>query len=284
MNPFVPMIEFQHVRRTFGRTVAVDDLSLSVLPGEIFAFLGPNGAGKTTTIKMLVGLLHPSQGTIRVAGWDVVEHPREAAQLIGYVPDEPFLYDKLTGREFLDFIARVRGMSPRQAQERIAQQAELFQLEDFLDQLTETYSHGMKQRIVFASVLLHDPPLLVADEPMIGLDPRSVRLVKDLMRARAAEGKTVFISTHTLALAEEIADRIGIIHRGRLIFVGSLAQMHQQGLMQDKNLEEFFLELTNTQLQSQSSTDTFTPADSLPTSTPAIPEALPPSQHRSASA
>lgn len=247
MNQFAPMIEFQHVRRTFGQTVAVDDLSLTIWPGEVFAFLGPNGAGKTTTIKMLVGLLQPTQGVIRVAGWDLRQHPRQAAQMIGYVPDEPFLYDKLTGREFLEFIARIRGMSTQEARARIAQQAELFELADFLDHLSETYSHGMKQRVVFASVLLHDPPILVADEPMVGLDPKSVRLVKDLMRARAADGKTVFISTHTLALAEEIADRIGIIHHGRLIFVGSLAQMHQQGLMEEKNLEEFFLELTHGQ-------------------------------------
>ena len=241
------MIELTHVRRTFGQTVAVEDLSLAIPPGEIFAFLGPNGAGKTTTIKMLVGLLQPSQGSLRVAGWDVVKHPQQVAQQIGYVPDEPFLYDKLTGREFLEFIAQVRGMDPKQAQDRIAYQAELFQLHGFLDQLTDTYSHGMKQRVVFASVLLHDPPLLVADEPMVGLDPKSVRLVKDLMRARAAQGKTVFISTHTLTLAEEIADRIGILHRGQLLFVGSLAQMRQQGLMQDKSLEEFFLELTDGQ-------------------------------------
>ncbi len=273
MNSCIPMVEFSHVRRTFGRTVAVDDLSLALYRGEVFAFLGPNGAGKTTTIKMLVGLLQPSQGTIRVAGYDVVQHPRQAAQLIGYVPDEPFLYDKLTGREFLEFIARIRGMSPQQIQARIAQQAELFELADFLNQLTETYSHGMKQRMVFASVLLHDPPLLVADEPMVGLDPKSVRLVKDLMRTRAAEGKTVFISTHTLALAEEIADRIGVIHRGRLIFVGSLSQMHQQGLMQDKNLEDFFLELTNGQEQSSGSKIAFQPAASVPTD-PAAPSEL----------
>jgi len=241
------MVEFSHVRRCFGQTTAVDDLSLAIQRGEVFAFLGPNGAGKTTTIKMMVGLLHPSQGAIQVGGWDVVRHPRQAAQQIGYVPDEPFLYDKLTGREFLEFVARIRGMSAEETQQRIARQAEVFELTDFLDRLTETYSHGMKQRVVFASVLLHDPPLLVADEPMVGLDPKSVRLVKDLMRAHAAQGKTVFISTHTLALAEEIADRIGIIHRGRLIFVGSLAQMHQEGLMQDKNLEEFFLQLTDGQ-------------------------------------
>lgn len=239
-----PMIEFSHVRRTFGQTVAVDDLCLTIHRGEVFAFLGPNGAGKTTTIKLLVGLLRPSQGTIRVAGWDVVRHPREASQLIGYVPDEPFLYDKLTGREFLDFIARVRGMDRQLAQTQIAHQAELFEMTDFLDQLTETYSHGMKQRVVFASVLLHDPPLLVADEPMVGLDPKSVRLVKNLMRSRAATGKTIFLSTHTLALAEEIADRIAILHRGRLVFVGSMDQMREQGLVQEKSLEEFFLELT----------------------------------------
>lgn len=238
------MIEFSHVTRKYGAKVAVEDLSLSVAAGELFAFLGPNGAGKTTTIKMLVGLLRPTDGTVRVGGHDVTKSPREATRLLGYVPDEPFLYDKLTGRELLDFIARMRGMSRDGAAREIARQSEQFELDGFLDDLTETYSHGMRQRLVFASVLLHDPPVLVVDEPMVGLDPRSVRMVKDLLQARAAAGKSVFMSTHTLALAEEIAGRIGIVNRGRLEYLGTLDQMRLELSARQKSLEQLFLELT----------------------------------------
>ena len=238
------MIEFDNVTRKYGEKVAVAGLDLSVPAGELFAFLGPNGAGKTTTIKMLVGLLHPSSGTVRVGGHDLVGQTRQATRLIGYVPDAPFLYDKLTGREFLQFVAEMRGMSPPQVAARIASQAEQFALGEFLDDLAETYSHGMRQRLVLASALLHDPPLLVVDEPMVGLDPKSVRFVKDLLRRRAAAGMTVFMSTHTLALAEEIADRIGIVDRGRLNFLGSLGQLRQEQKSQQKSLEQLFLELT----------------------------------------
>jgi len=237
-------IEFDQVTRKFGPKVAVAGLTLSTPPGELFAFLGPNGAGKTTTIKMLTGLLRPSAGTIRVCGHDSVADTRQAARFIGYVPDEAYLYDKLSGREFLEFVARVRGFDRTEAAARIDRQTEQFGLTEFLDDLSETYSHGMKQRLVFASALLHDPAVLVVDEPMVGLDPKSVRLVKDLLRARAAAGTTVFMSTHTLAVAEEIADRIGIIDRGRLDFLGTQQELEAFLSLERTSLEQLFLKLT----------------------------------------
>lgn len=238
------MIEFESVTRTYGRKVAVADLELTVPAGELFAFLGPNGAGKTTTIKMLVGLLRPNTGSIRVCGQDLVANTRQATQLIGYVPDAAFLYDKLSGREFLEFVGEMRGLDRRLTAERIARESEQFSLTGFLDDLTETYSHGMKQRLVFASVLLHDPPVLVVDEPMVGLDPKSARLVKDLLRARASAGTTVFMSTHTLSVAEEIADRIGIIDEGRLRFLGTMDQLRAELSPDQTSLEQLFLQLT----------------------------------------
>ena len=239
------MIKFQDITRTYGRKVAVDGLSLAVRSGELFALLGPNGAGKTTTIKMLVGLLRPNAGMVQVCGRDVVRHTREAARFLGYIPDEPFLYDKLSGREFLEFVAQMRGLDRSLTQSRIARETENFRMDDFLDDLTETYSHGMKQRLVFASALLHDPAVLVIDEPMVGLDPRSIRLVKDLLRMQAAAGTTVFLSTHTLAVAEEIADRIGILDGGRLHFLGTVAQLQQELSSRHTSLEPLFLELTD---------------------------------------
>jgi ABC-2 type transport system ATP-binding protein len=238
------MIHFEHVTRTYGPKVAVSDLTLRIPAGELFAFLGPNGAGKTTAIKMLVGLLHPTSGTVRVGGCDTATRAREAVRLIGFVPDEAFLYDKLSGREFLQFVAEMRGLSPAEMEDRIEREATTFELNGFLDELTETYSHGMRQRLVFASALLHDPPVLVLDEPTVGLDPKSVRLLKDLLRARAAAGMAVFMSTHTLAIAEEIADRIGIIDRGRLLFLGTLDELRRARATAGTSLEHLFLELT----------------------------------------
>jgi ABC-2 type transport system ATP-binding protein len=238
------LIQFENVTRSYGSKVAVDGLNLSIPAGELFAFLGPNGAGKTTTIKMLVGLLRPSSGKVTVCGFDTVSQTREAAQQIGYVPEEAFLYDKLSGREFLQFIAGMRGLNGAQGEECIDRQSEQFGLGGFLDDLTETYSHGMKQRLVFASALLHDPPVLVVDEPTVGLDPKSVRLVKDLLRGRAAAGATVFMSTHTLSVAEEIAGRIGIIDEGRLGFLGTQSQLEQELSVAKRSLEQLFLQLT----------------------------------------
>ena len=238
------MIRFDHISHSYGSKLAVSDLTLAVPKGQLFALLGPNGAGKTTTIKMLVGLLRPDDGSVLVAGHNAALSPREAAQAVGYVPDEPFLYEKLSGREFLEFVAQMRGMSRQQVAEQIERQSEAFELDGFLDDLTETYSHGMKQRLVFAAALLHDPPVLVIDEPMVALDPHSARLVKDLLRDRTRAGTTVFMSTHMLALAEEIADRIGILHHGRLLFLGTLGELQRESACPQAALESLFLQFT----------------------------------------
>jgi ABC-2 type transport system ATP-binding protein len=206
--------------------------------------LGRNGAGKTTSIKMLVGLLQPDEGTVRVCGHHVVRQPREAARSIGYVPDQAYLYDKLTGREFLEFAAEMRGLPRALTAERLGREAARFDLNGFLDDLTETYSLGMRQRLVLASALLHDPRVLVIDEPMVGLDPRSMRMVKDLLRAQASARVCVFMSTHTLAIAEEIADRIGIVEHGELRFLGTVAQLQHELALPQTSLEHLFLELT----------------------------------------
>ena len=238
------MIEFDHVTRTYGPKPAVTDLSLSIPRGELFALLGPNGAGKTTTIKMLVGLLRPSRGAVRICGYDLTKEARSAHLHTGYVPDEPTLYDKLTGREFLWFIADMFGMPRHMATQKIGREIEHFELAEFADDLTESYSLGMKQRLVFAAALLHDPDVLVLDEPMVGLDPRSVRIVKDLLRTRTQEGMTVFMSTHTLAMAEEMADRVGIMVRGQLQFLGTIAELRDHMALETTNLENLYLELT----------------------------------------
>jgi len=238
------MIEFDHAWRTYGSKPAVSDLSLAIPRGELFALLGPNGAGKTTTIKMLVGLLRPSRGAVRVCGCDVVKDPRGAHLHTGYVPDEPTLYDKLTGREFLRFIADMFGMPRHLAARNIDREIENFELTEFADELAESYSLGMKQRLVFAASLLHDPAVLVLDEPMVGLDPRSVKIVKDLIRARTQEGMVVFMSTHTLAMAEELADRVGIMVRGDLRFLGTLDELRGQVALETTSLEHLYLRIT----------------------------------------
>jgi ABC-2 type transport system ATP-binding protein len=238
------MIEFDHVTRTYGVKTAVSDLSLAIPRGELFALLGPNGAGKTTSIRMLVGLLHPTRGAIRICGHDVVSAPRAAHLHLGYVPDEPNLYDKLTGREFLQFIADMFGMPRHLARDKIDREVDCFELGEFLDDLAESYSLGMKQRLVFAASLLHDPDVLVLDEPMVGLDPRSVRIVKDLLASRIRDGMTVFMSTHTLAMAEEMADRVGIMVRGQLRFLGTVPELREQVALEATSLEQLYLELT----------------------------------------
>ncbi|MGD9721369.1 MAG: ABC transporter ATP-binding protein [Pirellulales bacterium] len=238
------MIEFEHVTRRYGEKVAVDDLTLAIPRGELFAFLGPNGAGKTTTIKMVVGLLRPSTGTIRLCGHNVVTNSGDANSLLGYVPDVPYLYDKLSGREFLQFIAEMYGLDRSALRRKIEEQIDIFGLREFVDDLTESYSHGMKQRLAFAAALLHDPKVLVIDEPMVGLDPRSVRLVKDLLRAKAAAGQTIFMSTHLLAIAEEIADRVGIVDQGRLRFLGTIGELRTALAMHEGSLEHLYLSFT----------------------------------------
>lgn len=238
------MIEFQQVSRSYGEKLAVDNLDLRVAAGELYSLLGHNGAGKTTAIKMLVGLIRPASGTIRVGGYDLVTQTRQATALVGYVPDQPFLYDKLSGREILQFIARMYGMDVRQTAEALDREIGRFELAEFVDELTETYSHGMKQRTVFASALLHGPRVLVVDEPMVGLDPHSIRLVKDLLQWEVARGMCVLMSTHTLTAAEEISHRVGIMSHGRLLFDGTLAQLQDRFGERKQSLEAMYLALT----------------------------------------
>lgn len=235
------MLRFDNVTRTYGSRVAVDRLNLHVERGELFALLGHNGAGKTTTIKMLVGLLRPSSGAIYVGPYNVVDNPREVSRLIGYVPDLPFLYDKLSGREFLRFVADMYGMSELASKEAVEREASRFQLNEFLDQLTESYSHGMRQRTVFAAALLHEPELLVVDEPMVGLDPHSIRLVKDLLKDYADSGKTVLMSTHTLEVAEAICNRVGVMKSGKVVFEGKVEEMRQLNPTAGQSLESLYL-------------------------------------------
>jgi ABC-2 type transport system ATP-binding protein len=237
------MIDLRDVTKSYGPKVAVRDLTLSVPAGELFAFLGPNGAGKTTTLKMLCGLLFPTKGTVRVGGFDLRTHGDQARRLIAYVPDQPFLYEKLTGREFLRFTADLYGMDRKHADDRIARVIDQFHLDDFADDLTERYSHGMRQRTVFAAALVHEPRLLIADEPTVGLDPKSIRELKVLLREQVASGVTVLLSTHTLDIAQELADRIGVIDHGRLLALGTMADLRKQA-GRDGNLEELFLQIT----------------------------------------
>jgi len=237
------MIDLDHVTKAYGTKTAVRDLTLRIESGELFAFLGPNGAGKTTTIKMLCGLLFPTAGTVRVGGYDIQLQGDRARQLISYVPDQPYLYEKLTGREFLQFIADMYGMPHDHGHQRIEEVIALFSMDEFVDDLTERYSHGMRQRTVFAAALLHEPKVLIVDEPTVGLDPKSVRLLKDLLRQEARKGTTVFLSSHSLDVVEQLADRIGIVEHGRLIGCGTLETLRKQAAL-DGSLEDVFLKLT----------------------------------------
>jgi ABC-2 type transport system ATP-binding protein len=237
------MIKLENVVKRFGDLAAVDGLTLEVPPGELFVFLGPNGAGKTTTIKLITGLLRPTSGRVSLGGYDVQRDYIQARSLLSYVPDQPFLYEKLTGREFMWFVARMYGMDDGATRRRVDEMAELFELDGFLDELGQTYSHGMKQRVVVSAALLHEPKVLVIDEPLVGLDPKGANTLKNLLRRLTADGAAVFMSTHTLAVAEETADRVGIIRRGSLIAMGTLDDIYATART-DSRLEEAFLRLT----------------------------------------
>ena len=235
------MIELRGVTKAFGTKRAVDHLDLQVSAGELFGFLGPNGAGKTTTIKMVCGLLKPSSGTVTIGGH--LAGSREARQLLAYVPDQPYLYEKLTGREFLRFVVDMYGLDAKRAARRIDDLIDTFEMRDYIDDLCEGYSHGMKQRVVFASALVHDPKVLIVDEPLVGLDPRSARIVKDLFISQARSGVAVLMSTHLLSIAEELADTIGIIDKGRMLARGTVDELRDHAQVQGP-LESLFLKLT----------------------------------------
>ena len=238
------MIEISGLTKKFGTFRAVDNLDLTVKPGEVFGFIGPNGAGKTTTIKVLAGILAPTRGRITIAGIDLLAHPEAAKNKIGFIPDRPYLYEKLTGMEFLRFTADLYGVPDKIFSDKAQQQLEMFSLADWSDEMIESYSHGMRQRLIMAAALLHDPAVIIVDEPMVGLDPVAIMMVKDLFQRLARAGVTVFMSTHTLAVAEDVCDRIGIINRGRLIASGTTADLQRTAGVVDADLEHVFLNLT----------------------------------------
>ncbi|MBM4148093.1 MAG: ABC transporter ATP-binding protein [Lentisphaerae bacterium] len=236
------MINVEHLTKRYGPVVAVDDLSLEVPGGEVFCFLGPNGAGKTTTIKVLTGLVRPTSGRARIGGIDVAADPVAAKRLLGYIPDMPFLYDRLTPVEFMQFVGELYGMGMAAISTGTDRLFDVFDLDGQRSALIRELSHGMRQRLIYCATLLHDPKVLLIDEPLIGLDPHTIRLIKNLLREKAASGMAIMLTTHILALAQDVADRIGIIHCGRMIELGTMSELRARH--GGSTLEDVFLHLT----------------------------------------
>jgi len=238
------MIELKHISKSFDSLKAVDSISFKVESGELFSFLGPNGAGKTTTIKMMVGLITPDSGSILINGTNISSDPRTAKKMIGYVPDSPFLYEKLTGEEFLNVIGNLYEMNLKDIGEKIPSYSEQLDMGEWLTDRIEGYSQGMKQRLTFAAAFLHDPKVIILDEPMVGLDPKTARKIKEILKEKSREGVTVFLSTHDLNVAEELSDRIAIIHRGKILGIGSV-ESFQMSSQYKGNLEDLFLDIVD---------------------------------------
>ena len=238
------MIELKDLTKRYSDLMAVDNINLFIPKGEIFGFIGPNGAGNTTTINMLGGILAPTSGTVAICGIDMEENPEKAKSKIGFIPDRPYLYEKLTGMEFLSFTADLYGVDEDAFLRKAREKLEMFSLTDWSDELIESYSHGMKQRLVMAAALLHDPEVIIVDEPMVGLDPVAINMVKDLFQRLAKQGVTVFMSTHTLKVAEDVCDRIGIIHKGSLIALGTTEDLKRDAHAAEADLEQVFIRLT----------------------------------------
>ncbi|MGB9627063.1 MAG: ABC transporter ATP-binding protein [Thermodesulfobacteriota bacterium] len=238
------MIELKNLTKRFGKNIAVHRLNLSISQGEIFGFVGPNGAGKTTTLRMMGGVLAPSEGSVIIDGIDMAVDPENAKRRIGYIPDRPFLYEKLTGMEFLRFTGDLFGLEETFFSRKSKELLKQFSLEEWGDDLIESYSHGMKQRLILTAALLHEPKVIIIDEPMVGLDPAGIRMVKILFRHLAKNGTTLFMSTHTLSIAEDVCDRIGVLHKGVLIATGTIEELRQRAQLQEGDLEKVFLILT----------------------------------------
>ncbi|MBI1722323.1 MAG: ABC transporter ATP-binding protein [Gemmatimonadetes bacterium] len=238
------MITIEKLTKKYGSFTAVDDISLHVPSGTLYGFLGPNGAGKTTTLRMIAGILRPTSGRIRLGGHDVADNPMAAKAKLGFIPDRPFVYEKLTGAEFLRFVAGLYGQDGQLVERRIDELLEVFELSTWKNELVESYSHGMRQKLIISSALIHRPELIVVDEPMVGLDPRAARLLKDLFRGFVSRGGTVFMSTHTLEIAEALCDRIAIIQGGKIVAAGTMAELKSQHAAGDVGLEDLFLRLT----------------------------------------
>jgi len=238
------MIETKNLTKRYTDILAVDHLNLFVPEGTIFGFIGPNGAGKTTTIKMLAGLIDPDEGSVNIRGMDIKKFPEKAKMQIGFIPDRPYLYEKLTGLEFLKFTADLYQVENSSFLEKAENILEQFSLIDWKDELIEAYSHGMKQRLIMSAAILHEPAIFIVDEPMIGLDPAGIKMVKSLFRDLADNGATFFISTHTLSIAQDLCDQIGIIQKGKLIATGTLDDLKIRAHATSGDLEAVFLKLT----------------------------------------
>ncbi len=237
------MIQTYNLTKNFGSKIAVNSLSIEVKKGEVFGFLGPNAAGKTTTIKLLTGLLKPTNGTASICGYDIQKDYIKAKTVLSYIPDVPYLYERLTGREFLRFVSEIYLLDEEIARRKIDQLLEFFNIKEDADILVEEYSHGMRQKLIISAALLHDPQVIIVDEPMVGLDPKTARLVKNIFRESGAKGVSIFMSTHTLSVAEEICDRVGIIDNGNLIAIGTIDELRRKSGVSGR-LEEIFLKLT----------------------------------------
>jgi ABC-2 type transport system ATP-binding protein len=238
------MIDLRNVTKKFGGTTAVDSLSLEIKKGELFGFIGPNGAGKTTTIKLIVGLLRPTSGAVIVDGIDVQNQPERAKSRIGYIPDSPFIYNALTGREFLQFVGKLYMMKEPQIDAKVGELFEYLEVGNWADSRAEEYSHGMRQKIIICSALMHDPAVILVDEPMVGLDPKSARKVKDIFMRLTRNGSCIFVSTHSLPMAEEICTRVGLIDRGRLRTAGTIEDFRRASRSGAKSLEDIYMEIT----------------------------------------
>jgi ABC-2 type transport system ATP-binding protein len=238
------MIRLEELTKTYGKFVAVDSIDLHVPRGQLFGFLGPNGAGKTTTLRMIAGILRPTHGRIWLGGDDLIADPMVAKARLGFIPDRPFVYEKLTGAEFLRFVAGLYGDDGAAVERRVDELFELFELSVWKNELVESYSHGMRQKLIISSALIHRPECIVVDEPMVGLDPKGARLLKDIFRAFVEKGGTVLMSTHTLEVAQAMCDRIAIIQEGRIVARGTIDELRKQTAAGDASLEELFLRLT----------------------------------------
>jgi ABC-2 type transport system ATP-binding protein len=238
------MIRLSKLSKKYGKFTAVDAIDMEIPRGELFGFLGPNGAGKTTTMRMIAGILQPTSGRIEIAGDDIAADPIRAKSRLGFIPDRPYVYDKLTGAEFLRFVAALYGQEGEPVERRMEELLDLFELMPWKDELVESYSHGMRQKLIISSALLHRPEVIVVDEPMVGLDPKGQRFLKELFRAFVDRGGTVLMSTHTLDTVEEMCDRIGIIVGGKILACGTMAEVRSQTEGGDARLEELFLKLT----------------------------------------
>jgi ABC-2 type transport system ATP-binding protein len=238
------MIELRTLTKRYGSFTAVDSIDLKVPRGELFGFLGPNGAGKTTTLRMIAGILQPTAGTVHIGGMDIATSPIAAKAILGYVPDRPFIYEKLTGSEFLRFVAGLYSQNGKEIEHRGRELLTLFDLDQWRDELVESYSHGMRQKLIISSAFIHKPDVIVVDEPMVGLDPKAARILKDLFREYTRRGHTIMMSTHTLEVAEALCDRIGIIQQGKIRALGTMDELRHSSESGSGGLEEIFLKLT----------------------------------------